>query len=45
MKILRITTRLEDSDRQKIEALIEAGKFRNISSVIRAALARFLNDA
>jgi len=45
MKNLRITTRLEESDRQKIEQLIKAGKFKNLSQVIRAALEQFLKTA
>lgn len=38
----RIAFRLSREERQKIEVIIEAGKFRNISQVIRAALKEFL---
>lgn len=44
MKNLRITVRVEPKDRQKIENLVEAGKFKNISQVIRAALRHFLSE-
>jgi Arc/MetJ-type ribon-helix-helix transcriptional regulator len=45
MKNLRITTRLEETDRAKIEQLLNEGKFKNLSQVIRAALAEFLKTA
>ncbi len=38
----KLAFRLPKEDRQKIEALIESGKFRNISQVIRTALKEFL---
>gem|GEM_PF-2784082 len=38
----RIAFRLSKEDRQKIEQLIQEGKFRNISQVVRAALSKFL---
>lgn len=44
MKNLRITVRVEEPDRQKIEALIQAGKFRTLSQVIRTALTKFLKE-
>jgi len=42
MKNLRITVRVEPQDRQKIEALIQAGRFKNLSQVLREALKQFL---
>jgi len=42
-KNLRITTRLEEADRQKIEQLIKEDKFKNLSHVIRQALTEFLS--
>lgn len=44
MKNLRITTRIEEPDRQKIEQLIHEAKFKNISQVIRTAVAKFLKE-
>jgi Arc/MetJ-type ribon-helix-helix transcriptional regulator len=44
MKNLRITTRVEKPDRRKIETLIQEGKYRNLSSVMRAALREFLDN-
>jgi Arc/MetJ-type ribon-helix-helix transcriptional regulator len=41
-KNLRITIRVEDSDREQIEALIKAGKFKSLSQVVREALKQFL---
>lgn len=41
---LRVTVRVEDSDRQQIEKLVKEGRFKNISEVIRAALKEFLKD-
>jgi len=41
-KNLRITVRFEESERQKIDSVIEAGKFKSISDVVRAALTEFL---
>jgi Arc/MetJ-type ribon-helix-helix transcriptional regulator len=38
----KIAFRLSIEDRQKIEKLIQEGKFRSISQVIRAALSKFL---
>jgi len=43
MSNLRITVRLEDCDREKIERLVQKGKFKNISQVIRQALKEFLS--
>ena len=37
----RIALRLPSEDRTKIEELINEGKFKNISQVIRAALKKF----
>jgi Arc/MetJ-type ribon-helix-helix transcriptional regulator len=45
MKNLRITTRIEESDRQKIEQLIKTGKFKNLSQVFRAGLQEILKTA
>jgi len=41
-KNLRITVRFEESERQKIDSVIEAEKFKSISDVVRAALTEFL---
>ncbi|MCJ7423607.1 ribbon-helix-helix domain-containing protein [Candidatus Bathyarchaeota archaeon] len=41
----RIAFRLSPGDRAKIEHLIKAGKFKNLSQVIRAALKEFLKTA
>jgi len=38
----RIALRLPSELRTKAEALIEAGRFKNLSEVVRAALKRFL---
>jgi len=38
----RIAFRLSTEERRKIEQLIQEGKYKNISSVIRAALIEFL---
>jgi len=43
-KNLRITVRMEGADRQKIEQLVETGKFKNLSEVVRSALAKFLKE-
>jgi Arc/MetJ-type ribon-helix-helix transcriptional regulator len=43
-KNLRITIRVEESERQKIERLVETGRFRSLSQVIRVALSKFLNE-
>jgi Arc/MetJ-type ribon-helix-helix transcriptional regulator len=40
----RIAICLPSKERQQIEQLIHEGKYRNISQVIRAALAKFLNE-
>ncbi|MGA2309541.1 MAG: ribbon-helix-helix domain-containing protein [Candidatus Bathyarchaeia archaeon] len=42
MKNLRITVRVEEPDRQKIERLMHDGKFKNMSQVLRRALQEFL---
>jgi Arc/MetJ-type ribon-helix-helix transcriptional regulator len=41
-KNLRITIRIECSEREKIEQLINKGKFKNLSQVVREALKQFL---
>ena len=41
----RIALRLPSKEREQIEQLIHEGKFKNISSVIRAALKQFLENA
>ena len=38
----RIAIRLPSEEKKQIQALIEAGVFRNISQVLRAALSEFL---
>jgi Arc/MetJ-type ribon-helix-helix transcriptional regulator len=38
----RIAFRLSEKERQRIEQLIHEGKFKNISTVIRAAIREFL---
>lgn len=38
----RVALRLSTEHREAIEALIKKGKFKNLSEVIRAALAEFL---
>jgi len=40
----RIAFRLADDDRKKIEQLIRAGKYKNISALIRQALTEFLQQ-
>jgi len=42
-KNLRITIRVESSEREKIEQLINEGKFKNLSQVVREALKDFLS--
>ena len=46
MKGVRVTIRIEDADREKIEAFIkkEYPKFRTQSQVIRAAIREFLKQ-
>jgi Arc/MetJ-type ribon-helix-helix transcriptional regulator len=39
----RTALRLPTDQRQKIEELIRAGKFQNLSEVVRAALQEFLS--
>ncbi len=39
----RIAVRLTTKQRQQIKKLVESGKFRNISEVIRRALTEFCN--
>jgi Arc/MetJ-type ribon-helix-helix transcriptional regulator len=41
----RIALRLSTQEKQKIEQLVESGKYRNLSQVIREALKRFLREA
>jgi len=41
----RIAFRLSTEEKQKISQLIQEGKFRSISQVIRAALKEFLKEA
>lgn len=43
MKNLRITIRVEEPDRKKIESLVQKGKYKNLSHVIRSALIEFLD--
>ena len=38
----RIAVRLPSKQRQQIDRLVESGKFKNLSEVIRAALDEFL---
>jgi len=40
----RIALRLPSKQRQQIDKLVEAGKFKNLSEVIRAALKEFLKE-
>ncbi|MBS7647997.1 MAG: ribbon-helix-helix domain-containing protein [Archaeoglobaceae archaeon] len=40
---LRITVRLKEADRRKIEELLKAGRFKNISQVVREAIKEFLS--
>lgn len=40
----RIALRLPSKERQQIQLLINSGKFKNISQVIRQALAEFLKE-
>jgi Arc/MetJ-type ribon-helix-helix transcriptional regulator len=42
MKNLRITVRFDEKDRATIENLVQQGKFKNISQVIKAAMKEFL---
>lgn len=44
MKNLRVTARLEETDRTKIERLISEGKYPSLSQVIRLSLKEFLKD-
>jgi len=44
MKNLRITIRLEEKDRERIEQLVNEGRAKNISQVIRTALEQFLKS-
>jgi Arc/MetJ-type ribon-helix-helix transcriptional regulator len=41
----RVSTRLSATERHQIEQLVEAGKFQNISQVIRTALSKFLSES
>ena len=40
----RIAIRLPSKERQQIEQLIEAGRFKNISQAVRTALSEFLTE-
>jgi Arc/MetJ-type ribon-helix-helix transcriptional regulator len=40
----RIAVRLPAKQRQQIGSLVEAGKYKNMSEVIRSALRQFLSD-
>lgn len=42
MKNLRITIRIEESDRNQLENLIAKNQFKNLSHAIRIALKQFL---
>jgi Arc/MetJ-type ribon-helix-helix transcriptional regulator len=44
IKTERIALRLEPQIREQAEKLIQEGKFKNISEVVRAALSKFLNE-
>jgi len=44
-KNLRITVRIDEKYRKNVENLVESGKFKNISQVIRTALQEFLGKA
>jgi len=41
----RIAIRLPSKQRQEIDELVQAGKFKNLSEVIRIALSEFLKQA
>jgi Arc/MetJ-type ribon-helix-helix transcriptional regulator len=43
-KNLRITVRVEEPDRRKIETLIQSGKYKNLSEVLREAISKLLNE-
>jgi Arc/MetJ-type ribon-helix-helix transcriptional regulator len=43
MTNLRITVRFNEKERATIEKLVQQGKFKNISQVIKAALKEFLS--
>lgn len=40
----RIAIRLPMKERKRIDKLVEAGQFKNLSQVIRAALTHFLKN-
>jgi Arc/MetJ-type ribon-helix-helix transcriptional regulator len=40
----RTALRLPSNQRQKIDALVQEGKFKNLSEVVRAALNEFLKN-
>jgi len=42
MKNLRVTIRIEESDRSQLENLVAKKKFRNLSHAIRIAIKQFL---
>ena len=44
IKNSRIGLRLEPNLREKAERLVKAGKFKNLSEVVREALRRFLES-
>ena len=41
----RIALRLPSEQREKIESLIQQGKFQNLSEVVRTAIREFLEGA
>jgi hypothetical protein len=47
MKGMRITIRIEDADKQKIDAYIkrEYPKVKTVSETVRAALSKFFQEA
>ena len=44
MKNLRITIRLANEDRKKIDLLVKKGKIKSISHATRLALAQYIKD-
>lgn len=42
MKNLRITIRVEESDRNQLEDLVAKNQFKNLSHAIRIAIKKFL---
>jgi len=41
----RIALRLPSKEKEQIDKLVEAGKFKNLSHVIRIALRKFLENS